>query len=91
MARKQNRVSHGKEVFYIVCILVLLLVVLAGYFGPGGYRDLRESQKELQIHRAQLEALNRDSAKLSHSILLLRTDKQAQENFARQKGYAGYR
>ena len=88
MARKRTRVSHGKEIFYIVCILVVLLVALLGYFGPSGYRDMEKSQMELETRKARVEALTRKNNERMHSVYTLRNDKQAQERYARQKGYA---
>jgi cell division protein FtsB len=88
MARKRNRVSHGKEAFYIICILVLVLVCFVGYFGPGGFRDLQKSQRELATRQEHIEELNRENEELRQSTRALQNDRQAQERYARQKGYA---
>ena len=88
MARKRNRVSHAKEAFYILCILVILFIVFLGYMGPGGYLELKRSEMELESHRARVEVLKKDNEELLKSIQLLQSDLQTIESHARKKGYA---
>jgi cell division protein FtsB len=87
MARKRGRVSHGREVFYIVCLLVVILVSLFGYLGPGGYLELKKTQAELESHRMRVDELNRDNGERFQNIQLLKEDSETLERYARQKGY----
>jgi cell division protein FtsB len=87
MAQLKRRTSHKKELYYIVCIVVLLAVLLFSYFGPGGYRDLRKARLELQEQRVRVEELKRKNYEHMKSIKALETDKKALEKAAREKGY----
>jgi cell division protein FtsB len=87
MARKRNRVSHGKEAFYIICILALLLIGLFTYLGPGGWRELKKSQAELKTQRERVESLSKENEERQNSINMMRDDKETQERYARRKGY----
>jgi len=88
MARKRSKVSHGKEVFYIACLLILLLVGFWGYLGPGGYLEMKRTQAELATHKARVDALTKDNSERFTNIQLLREDSETLERYARQKGYA---
>jgi cell division protein FtsB len=87
MAHIKRRTSHKKELYYIVCIVVLLAALLFSYFGPGGYRDLRKARLELQEQRVRVEELKRKNYEHLKSIKALETDKKALEKAAREKGY----
>jgi cell division protein FtsB len=88
MAYKKRRPSHKKELYYIICIVVLMAVLLFSFFAPGGYRDLRKARLELQEQRVRVEGLKRSNYEHMKSIKALETDKNALEKAAREKGYA---
>ena len=88
MAHRRNRVSHAKEAFYIVCILLALLIGLFSIVGPKGYLDMKNAQTELEAHRARVESLKKSNQELERSIDALRSDPKAIEGLARKKRYA---
>ncbi len=87
MARKKNRLSHKKEVYYILCILTLLVILLYSVLGPGGYRELQKARLELREQRVRVEKLKQSNNERMQSIEALRSDKEALEKYAREKGY----
>ncbi len=88
MTRQKSRISHKKELYYILCIVAVLVVLTLGFMGPGGYRDLRKARLQLQEQRARVEGLKRGNSELVKSIDALQSDKKALEEAARQQGYA---
>jgi cell division protein FtsB len=91
MARYRRRVSHAKEAFYIVCIVIFLLIGLFSYIGPGGYLEMKKAQAELAIHQSRVEALEKSKKEREHSVEALgdsRKNNEAVEAYARKKGYA---
>jgi cell division protein FtsB len=87
MARSNRRTSYKKELYYILCIVVLLGVLLFSFFGPGGYRDLQKARLDLQEQRVRVEELKRKNFERMKSIEELRSNKGALEKYAREKGY----
>ncbi len=90
MARYKKRVSHAKEAFYIICIVMVLLIGLFVYVGPGGYRELRKMQTELAAHQARVDALQKSKQESENTIDSLgdnRKNNEAIETYARKKGY----
>jgi cell division protein FtsB len=87
MTHTRSRISHKKELYYILCIVVLTLILLFTFLGPGGYRDLRQAQIELEEQKARVEELKRENSERIQSIEALRHDKEAIERYAREKGY----
>jgi len=87
MAHTKYRLSHKKELYYIVCIVALFVVLFFSFFGPGGYRDLQKARLELQEQRSRVEELKRNNYARLKSIDALRSDKAALEKYAREKGY----
>jgi cell division protein FtsB len=87
MARSKSRISHVKEVYYILCIVAVLVVLLFSFFGPGGYRDLRKLQIEVQEKHTRVDRLERENSERLKSIEKLNSDKNALEKYAREKGY----
>jgi cell division protein FtsB len=81
MAYSKYRISHKKEVYYILCIVALIVILSFSLFGPGGYR------LELQEQKARVEALERDINERKRSNEALRYDRDAWEKHAREKGY----
>ena len=87
MSRLRKRVSHAKEAFYIVCILVVLLVALFAYVGPGGYLELKRTRAELATQRERVESLREANEERIREIKELRDSDEAIEQYARKKGY----
>jgi cell division protein FtsB len=87
MVQRRKKVSHAKEAFYVICILILLLIGLFSFVGPGGYLELRRAQAELEIHRSRVETLQKSNVERMNSIRALREDDKAIEGLAREKGY----
>lgn len=87
MARSKIRLSYKKELYYIICIVVLLVVLGFSIFGPGGYRDLQKARLDLQEQRARVEELKRKNYERMKSIEELRSSRDALEKYAREKGY----
>ncbi|MBN1566986.1 MAG: septum formation initiator family protein [Acidobacteria bacterium] len=87
MARSNRRLTYKKELYYIVCIVGLLVVLLFSFWGPGGYRDLQKARLELQEQRIRVNELKRKNYNRMKSIESLRSDKKALEKYAREKGY----
>jgi len=87
MARSRKRLSYKKELYYIGCIVALVVILLFSLFGPGGYRDLQKARLELQQKREGVDELKRDNQKRLQSIEALRSDPEALERYAREKGY----
>jgi cell division protein FtsB len=87
MARSKRRTSYKKELYYILCIAVLLGVLLFSFFGPGGYRDLQKARLDLQEQRVRVEELKRKNFERMKSINELRSNRGALEKYAREKGY----
>ncbi len=87
MARSKKRLSYKKELYYIICIVVLLVVLGFSIFGPGGYRDLQKARLDLQEQRARVEELKRKNYERMKSIEELRSSREALEKYAREKGY----
>jgi cell division protein FtsB len=87
MAHIKHRRSPKKELYYILCIVALTIIFLFSVFGPGGYRDLQRARLKLQEQRMRVEALRRNNYERMKSIEALRSDKDALEKYAREKGY----
>ena len=87
MTRQQNRISHKKELYYILCIVAILVVLLFSFLAPGGYRDLNKARLQLQEQRVRVEALKRNNSELLKSIEALQSNRKALEKAARQQGY----
>jgi cell division protein FtsB len=87
MARSNYRLSHKKELFYILFIIVLTAIFLFSIWGPGGYRELQKARLELQAQRARVEELKRSNEERRRSIEELRSDRDTLERYAREKGY----
>ncbi|HSW38717.1 MAG TPA: septum formation initiator family protein [Acidobacteriota bacterium] len=87
MAYHRSRVSHKKELYYILCIFVLAVIMGFSFLGPGGYRDLRRAQIQLEEQKVRVEELKRSNNERLQSIEALRHDREAIERYAREKGY----
>jgi cell division protein FtsB len=87
MVRPKRKRSHGKEIYYILCILSIVGGALLTIFGPGGYLELRKARAELESHRNRVESLRQENRERRETIEQLRSDKEAIEKYAREKGY----
>jgi cell division protein FtsB len=87
MAHSKRRTSHIRELYYILCIVAVLVILLFSFLGPGGYRDLRKAQLSVQSQRSRVDRLERGNASRRQSIEKLKTDPNAMEKKAREKGY----
>lgn len=88
MAYRKRRFSHAKELYYILCFAVALVIFLYGLIGPGGYLELRKQQLELARRERQIEELRRTVERQMQAVKALKHDPAAQERFLREKGYA---
>jgi cell division protein FtsB len=87
MTRSRNRLSHKKEIYYILCIVAVFIILLVSFFGPGGYRELQKARLELQEQHIRVDQLERQNNERMESIEKLRSDRNALEKYAREKGY----
>jgi cell division protein FtsB len=87
MAHSRYRLSHKKELYYILCIVALLAILLFSFLGPGGYRELRKQRLQLQEKRMRIDKLKRNNYDRMKTIEGLRSDKETLERYAREKGY----
>ena len=62
--------------------------VLATLLMPGGYLEMRRTQRELEAQRAKVEALRKKNEEHTQTIRGLRSDPQAIERHARDLRYA---
>ena len=87
MAYTKRRTSHKKELYYLVCIVSVLMILLFSFLGPSGYGTLRKARIELQEQRTKVDRLARENAEKLREIEKLRGDPNALEKYAREKGY----
>jgi cell division protein FtsB len=87
MARSKRRTSHKRELYYILCIVAVLVILLFSFLGPGGYRDLQKARLQVHAQRARVDRLERDNSLRMQKVDKLRTDPNALEKYAREKGY----
>jgi cell division protein FtsB len=83
----KNRISHKKELYYIFCIVAFSVILIFSYFGPGGYREMREARRELQGRQERIDALKRSNEDRVKHIQGLRSSKETLEEHAIRKGY----
>lgn len=88
MAYAKKRMSHTKEIYYILCIIAVFAILLVSFFGPSGYRELQKSKLELQEQRTRVDRLEQDNAERLGRIEKLKSDTNAWEESARESGYA---
>ncbi len=88
MVQRRTRTSFAKEIYYILCLAVFIVGTIFAIWGPGGWRELKKAQRELETRRARVDALRLANNEKMRSIEALRSDKEAQEKYAREKGYA---
>ncbi len=87
MAHSRSRLSHAKEIYYIVCIVLLVVIGMFSVRGSGGYMEMTRLRRELESQRVRIEALKLSNQQRLESIQGLRSSKEALERLARQNGY----
>jgi cell division protein FtsB len=89
MAYNRNRTSHNKknELYYIFCIVTVVVILLFSFLGPHGYSELRKTRLDLQEQCRRVENLKRGNDDRKKNIEALRSDPEALERYARDKGY----
>jgi cell division protein FtsB len=87
MARSRSRLSHAKELYYIVCIVVLVVITMFSLWGPEGYFEMKRTGRDLESQRARIEDLKRGNQERLKAIEALRSNREVLELLARRNGY----
>jgi cell division protein FtsB len=87
MVHSNNRLSHKKELYYILCIVAFFIILLFSFFAPGGYIELIKSREGLADQKRRIEEIKRENHNRMQTIEELRSSKEALEREARKKGY----
>jgi cell division protein FtsB len=87
MAYSKNRPSHKRELYYIICIVSFIVIMLFSFLGPGGFRDLRRARADLKKRQQSVDELERSNQERRQYIEELRSNKDAMEGIARKRGY----
>ncbi len=86
-ASRRARLKQGTSVAGLVALFVFGVVI--SIFGARGYRDLRQSRRELEDLTARLEAQQEKVSALRREVQRLKDDPSALERIAREElGYA---
>ena len=88
MARRRTRTSLAREVYYILCLVLFIVSALFAIWGPGGWRELKRAQLEMQVLRARVDDLSRQNTRRLKSIEDLKSRKEEIEGIAREEGWA---
>jgi cell division protein FtsB len=84
---RRNRTSQKKELYYILCIVTVVVILLFSFSGPRGFGELRRAQLGLQERHWRVEGLKRINDDRKRNIEALRSDKEALEKVARENCY----
>jgi len=87
MTRKKPGFSHAKEVYYILCFGVVLLLALFTLLGPQGYLKMKEDESALEDQSDRVQQLKKQNEAQLNRIRSLKSDEGALEKYAREKGY----
>jgi cell division protein FtsB len=87
MIYPRGRHSRAKEIYYIVCIVLLAVITAFSIWGPGGYLEMKKARRELEARRMRVEALKRSNQERMQAIEALRYDTHTLEELARKNGY----
>ena len=87
MAYKKHSLKQNKELYYIFLIVVVGGILFLSIVGPDGYLDLKKARLEYQMQRSRVDALEHNINERMQTIEALRSDKEAIERYAREKGY----
>ena len=77
MARRRSRTSFAKEVYYILCLVVFIVSALFTLWGPKGFSEMKKAQRELETHRARVNALEISNEQRIQVIRAFKTAKKA--------------
>lgn len=89
MAKRKTRTSFAREIYYILCLAIFIVSALFAFWGPGGWRELKKAQLEMETRRARVDALDRQNKERLKSIEALKSRKYEIERIAREEeGYA---
>jgi cell division protein FtsB len=88
MAKRRTRTSFAREIYYILCLALFIVSAFFAFWGPGGWRELKKAQLEMEVRRARVDALDRQNNERLKSIEALKSRKDEIERIARQEGYA---
>jgi cell division protein FtsB len=87
MANSRSRLSHAKELYYIICIVVLVVITMFSLWGPEGYFEMKRVSRDLENQRSRIEELKRSNRERLKAIEALRSNREALEALARRNGY----
>jgi cell division protein FtsB len=87
MTDKKHSVRRKKELYSILLIVVVGGIMLLSVVGPNGYLELRKARQRREQQRALVEELRRSNAEQLKTIKAMRSDPDAIEGYAREKGY----
>jgi len=87
MVHRKYSLRRKKELYYLSLIVIVGGILLFSVFGPEGYLALRKAQREEQIKRERVEEIRRNNAERMNNIDALKSDEEAIERYAREKGY----
>jgi hypothetical protein len=87
MAGYTYRFSYKKELYYILCIVAVVVILLFSFFGPRGYKDMKKARLELQSQRARIDDIQRRNLEHMKYIEALKSNRLEWEKHAREKGY----
>ena len=88
MANSGKSISHRREIYYLVCMILVVAGILASLWMPGGYLEMRRTQQELEAQQARIELLRKKTAERAQTANALKSDPQAIEKYARELRYA---
>jgi cell division protein FtsB len=88
MAHRKKKVSHLRELFYVLFILAVVTFGLFSVWGPRGYFAMKKGQIELETHRARLAALEQRIDERAKTVQDLKSNRQKIEELARKQHYA---
>jgi cell division protein FtsB len=87
MAHRKKRVSHAREVYYIIFIVVGCAIAAFSIWGPGGWLAMKRTRQELETRRLRIEEIERSNKAKMQDIQRLKSDPKTLEEYARRKGY----
>ncbi len=87
MSPKKHSLRYKRELYYIFLIVVVGGILVLSIFGPEGYLEMKGDQRELQHLEKRVESLRLSNADKLENTKALRTDPEAIERLAREKGY----
>ncbi len=88
MAQRRTRTSLAREIYYILCLVMFIVSALFAFWGPGGWRELKKAQMEMQVLRARVDSLDRQNKERLIQIHDLKSREDKIEEIARRDGFA---